>query len=222
MKPVPRLFMTHGPGIPPQCRRPFAGRGARFACRHARGPARPVDPAASSADRRRGGGAGRGRPPPSRDPRGPGPPGAAPSPPQRPPPAHYRHWRSLAPGEPPLPLRVDWPFAASYARKRRRGRIAALVVIPVLLAGAGFAAWQYAGEDMTAATNDAPPRSQIEIPLPPQSPGDRAAGQPAASSPPPVPAAPPIIMAQKPYAPPPPTPTPVEPLPQVAATTPLN
>ncbi len=138
---------------------------------------------------------------------------------------HYRHSPSLDPGEPPLPLMVDWPFAASYERKRRRGRIAALVVIPVLLAGAGFAAWQYAGEDMTAATNDAPPRSQIEIPLPPQSPGDRAAGQPAASSPPPVPAAPPIIMAQKPYAPPPPTPptpTPVEPLPQVAATTPLN
>src|SRR5229473_645263 len=103
----------------------------------------------------------------------------------------YQRSPALDGSEPPLPLMVDWPFAASYERKRRRGWVAALVIIPLLLAGAGFAAWEYVGEDKTVATNDAPPPSQIEIPLPPQSRGDRAAGQPAASSPPPVPAAPP-------------------------------
>src|SRR5229473_4092695 len=135
----------------------------------------------------------------------------------------YQRSPALDGSEPPLPLMVDWPFAASYERKRRRGWVAALVIILLLLAGAGFAAWEYAGEDKTVATNDAPPPSQIEIPLPPQSRGDRAAGQPAASSPPPVPAAPPVVMAQKPYAPPPPAPpapTPVEPLPQVTAAAP--
>src|SRR5229473_640707 len=103
----------------------------------------------------------------------------------------YQRSPALDGSEPPLPLMVDWPFAASYERKRRRGWVAALVIIPLLLAGAGFAAWEYAGEDKTVATNDTSPPSQIEIPLPPQSRGDRAAGQPAASSPPPVPAAPP-------------------------------
>ncbi len=135
----------------------------------------------------------------------------------------YQRSPALDGSEPPLPLMVDWPFAASYERKRRRGWVAALVIIPLLLAGAGFAAWEYAGEDKTVATNDTSPPSQIEIPLPPQSRGDRAAGQPAASSPPPVPAAPPVVMAQKPYAPPPPAPpapTPVEPLPQVTAAAP--
>jgi len=133
----------------------------------------------------------------------------------------YRHSAPLDADEPPLPLMVDWPFAASYARKRQRGRVAALVIILLLLAGAGFAAWEYTGEDMTVAVN--PLRPQIEMPLPPQSPSDRADGKPASASPPPVPAAPPVVMAQKPYAPPPPAPpapTPVEPLPQVAATTP--
>src|SRR5713101_8080050 len=137
----------------------------------------------------------------------------------------YQRSPALDGSEPPLPLMVDWPFAASYERKRRRGWVAALVIIPLLLAGAGFAAWEYAGEDKTVATNDTSPPSQIEIPLLPQSRGDRAAGQPAASSPPPVPAAPPVVMAQKPYAPPPPAPpapTPVEPLPQVPAAAPPN
>src|SRR5216683_1910413 len=137
----------------------------------------------------------------------------------------YQRSPALDGSEPPLPLMVDWPFAASYERKRRRGWVAALVIIPLLLAGAGFAAWEYVGEDKTVATNDTSPPSQIEIPLPPHSRGDRAAGQPAASSPPPVPAAPPVVMAQKPYAPPPPAPpapTPVEPLPQVTAAAPPN
>jgi hypothetical protein len=142
----------------------------------------------------------------------------------------YDHSSSLDSGEPPLPLMVDWPFAASYERKRRRGRLVALAAGLLLLAGAGVAAWQYAAEDLTVAINDVtqraqdnPSRSQIEMPLPPQSPDDRAAGKPAASSPPPVPAAPAVVMAQKPYAPPPPAPprpTPVEPLPQVAVATP--
>jgi hypothetical protein len=137
-------------------------------------------------------------------------------------------------GEPPLPLMVDWPFGASYERKRRRGRVAALAIIALLLAGAGFAAWEYAGEDLSLAQNDAaspgdnradspPPRSQIEVPLPSQSGSDQGAGKPSATSPPPVPPAPPVVMAQKPYAPPPPLapkPTPVAPLPQIAAAPP--
>lgn len=153
------------------------------------------------------------------------------------------HGSSFDQGEPPLPLMVDWPFAASYQRRRRRGRIAALAVVFVLLAGAGFAAWRYAGDDLRVAINDitprheatprsldtappaedAAPRSQIEVPLPPQSPGSQANQKPVPSSPPPVPAAPPVVMAQKPYAPPPPIPpkpTPVAPLPQVAVVTP--
>ena len=133
---------------------------------------------------------------------------------------------SLGQGEPPLPLMVDWPFAASYERKRRRGRVIALVVVLLLLAGGGYAAWEYANDDMAVAINDtnspasdANSRSQIEMPLPPQSSGGTGAEKPAASSPPPVPAAPPVVMAQKPFAPPPPappTPTKVAPLPQVA------
>jgi hypothetical protein len=142
--------------------------------------------------------------------------------------APYRPSPSPEQGEPPLPLMVDWPFAPSYEPKWRRGRIAALVIMLLLLGGAGFAAWEYAGEDLTVATNDAapnsaPPRPQIEMPLPAQSSGDQAAGKPAATSPPPVPAAPPVVMAQKPYAPPPPAPpapTAIEPLPQVAAAPP--
>jgi hypothetical protein len=147
----------------------------------------------------------------------------------------YSRSPSLDGGEPPLPLMVDWPFAASYQRRRRRGRVAALAVILLLLAGAGVAAWEYAGEDLTVAINDATPRAQdnasqsqdnasrsIEVPLPSQSSANQSAqtaANPAPSIPPPVPAAPPVIMAQKPYAPPPPSPpkaTPVAPLPQVA------
>jgi hypothetical protein len=146
---------------------------------------------------------------------------------------HYAHSPAHDGDEPPLPLMVDWPFAASYQRRRRRGRIAALAIIVLLLAGAGVLAWEYAGDDLTVAINDVTPRAQdkqdnkqgsssrsIEIPLPSQSSGgDQTAAKPAPSTPPPVPAAPPVVMAQKPYAPPPPIPpktTPVEPLPQVA------
>ncbi|HJT06312.1 MAG TPA: hypothetical protein VJ747_05280, partial [Stellaceae bacterium] len=132
--------------------------------------------------------------------------------------------------EPPLPLMVDWPFAASYQRRRRRGRMMALAAILLLLAGAGVAAWEYAGDDLTVAINDVTPRApdqdnasrSIEMPLPSQSSGGQSAqtaANPTPSVPPPVPAAPPVVMAQKPYAPPPPSPpkaTPVEPLPQVA------
>jgi len=144
--------------------------------------------------------------------------------------AHDRYARSpsLDGDEPPLPLMVDWPFAASYQRRKRRGRIAALAVILLLLAGAGVAAWEYAGDDLAVAVNGVTPRAQdsasrsIEVPLSSQSSADqsaKAAANPAPSTPPPVPAAPPVVMAQKPYAPPPPSPpkaTPVEPLPQLA------
>ncbi|HWG80494.1 MAG TPA: hypothetical protein VN681_12005 [Stellaceae bacterium] len=147
----------------------------------------------------------------------------------------YSREPSLGGAEPPLPLMVDWPFASSYQRRRRRGRIAALAVIILLLAGAGVAAWEYAGDDLTVASNDVTPRAQdnasqsqdnasrsIEVPLPSQSTGAQSAqtaANPAPSAPPPVPAAPPVVMAQKPYAAPPPSPpkaTPVAPLPQVA------
>jgi hypothetical protein len=151
----------------------------------------------------------------------------------------YSRSPSLDGDEPPLPLMVDWPFAASYQRRRRRGRIAALVVILLLLAGAGVAAWEYAGDDLTVAINDVTPRAQdrqdqdkqdnasrsIEIPLPSQSSDNQTAANPAPSAPPPVPAAPPVVMAQKPYASLPPSPpkaTPVEPLPQVAEAKPTS
>jgi hypothetical protein len=142
-------------------------------------------------------------------------------------PSHNPYDReALGQGEPPLPLMVDWPFAASYERKHRRGRVIALVVVLLLLAGGGYAAWEYASNDMAVAINDtnlpssdAKSRSQIEMPLPPRSSGDNGAEKPATASPPPVPAAPPVVMAQKPLAPPPPappTPTKVDPVPQVA------
>ncbi|HEX7968605.1 MAG TPA: hypothetical protein VF502_10315 [Stellaceae bacterium] len=129
----------------------------------------------------------------------------------------------LDPGEIPLPLMVDWPFATSYRPKRRWGVIAAVLVGTILLAGAGVAAWQL-GEDMTLPGAETTQRAQVEIPLPPPPRANRSVeAPPTMQKPPPVPAAPPVVLAQKPLASPPPAPpvpTRVEPLPETAANVP--